>query len=189
MIAFPDLARQAGAGPPLVNYKTAKGLDRTATLALIVDNVADLVHQVVEPFTTGCTINGVDHSAQPEHHATVQAIVAHMWREARRQWDIAMAPPPSTPALAAAPATTVTSTGMTVDPDEKILKTFAHWATQIDVYSNRLSDGKKRRFPENNACWRGVRPQQGVARTHQDQGVHAHHPRRDPAEAALHGVR
>ena len=60
-----------------------------------------------------------------------------------------MAPPPSTPAPAAAPATTVTSTGMTVDPDEKIPKTFARWAAQIDVYNNRLLDGKKRRFPEN----------------------------------------
>ena len=72
MIAFADLARQAGAGPPLVDYLTAKGLDRTATLALIVDNVPDLVHQVVEPFTAGCTINGVEHSARPEHHATVR---------------------------------------------------------------------------------------------------------------------
>ena len=39
--------------------------------------------------------------------------------------------------------------GMTVDPDEKIPKTFAYWAAQIDVYNNRLLDGKKRRFPEN----------------------------------------
>ena len=65
MIAFADLARQAGAGPPLVDYLTAKGLDRTATLALIVDNVADLVRQVVEPFTAGCTINGVDTRHSP----------------------------------------------------------------------------------------------------------------------------
>ena len=82
---LPRAGPQAGAGPPLVNYLTAKGLDRTAALALVVDNVADLVHQVVEPFMAGCTINGVDHSAQPEHHATVRAIVTHMWREARRQ--------------------------------------------------------------------------------------------------------
>ena len=149
MIAFADLARQAGAGPPLVDYLTAKGLDRTATLALIVDNVPDLVRQVVEPFTAGCTINGVDHSARPEHHATVRAIITHIWREARRQWDIAMAPPPATPAPASTPTTTVTSMHMAVDPDKKIPKTFAHWATQIDVYNNRLLDGKKRRFPEN----------------------------------------
>ena len=141
MIAFADLARQAGAGPPLVNYLTAKGLDCAATLALIVDNVADLVHQV--------TISGVNHSAQPENHAAVRAIITHMWREARRQ-DIAhVAPPQATPAPSPSPTTTVTSTGMSVDPDDKIPKTFAHWATQIDVYNNRLLDGKTRRFPEN----------------------------------------
>ena len=43
----------------------------------------------------------------------------------------------------------MTSTGVAVDPDDKIPKTFAHCATQIDVYNNRLLDGKKRRFLEN----------------------------------------
>ena len=111
--------------------------------ALPVAVLAEAGVTCIDDIRRGPVLDGIP----PEH--LVQIVEASQGTASANQWDIAMAPPPPTPAPSSTPTTTVTSTGMAVDPDDKIPKTFAHWATEIDIYNNRLLDGKKRCFPEN----------------------------------------
>ena len=97
MIAFMDLARQAGAGPTLVNYLTAKGLGPHGE-----PRFDRRQRRRLGPPGRGALHDGmhhkrrISHPAQPEHHAAVRAIIAHMscgrregsgtspWRRPRR---------------------------------------------------------------------------------------------------------
>ncbi|CAE7517835.1 unnamed protein product [Symbiodinium sp. CCMP2592] len=58
MVAFGDLATSAGAGPEMLAYLAARSLDRTATLALVADDWADVDSKVFRPYRDGVNIGG-----------------------------------------------------------------------------------------------------------------------------------
>ena len=65
MINFADLAAQASAGPDVIAYLKARGIDRTATLALIAST--DDAYIRADPFVKPLV-------AQPTRQRTVRAI-------------------------------------------------------------------------------------------------------------------
>ncbi len=85
--------------------------------------------------------------ADNDSASVADAILVHMWLEARRQWaahNQPVAPPaPAVPALPAASAQAVQPT----PPSEKPPKDFPQWAAQLEKYNSRLLGGQRRKFP------------------------------------------
>ena len=63
MIDFADLAAQA-AGPDVLAYLKARGIDRTATLALIASAEDAFIRAVADPFVNGQDVGGTTHKAK-----------------------------------------------------------------------------------------------------------------------------
>ncbi|CAE7393420.1 unnamed protein product [Symbiodinium natans] len=144
LMPFDDLARLAGAAPPVLAYLRARGVDRTSTLALIAATQEDLRRILLQPFVDGIDVDGTHHKLDDQHKEVAAAIVTHMWTEARRQWEAHCQTPQLQPAPAAqagAPA------APPARPDDKPPKSFLAWATQVEAYNSRLLDGARRRFP------------------------------------------
>ena len=95
----------AGAGPQLTAYLAARNLHRTATLALIATALLEFEDRVVRPFLEGVEIAGTHYQAPEAEHSVVQAIMHHMWAEARKQWatHIEVPAPAAVPVPSAAP--------------------------------------------------------------------------------------
>ena len=144
MIDFADLAAQAAAGPDVLAYLKARGIDRTATLALIASVEDAFIRVVADPFVNGHKVGGTTHKAKHGEGDIARAILLHMWMEARRQWQAHVAlPTPSPPT----PATTTTTSTTSSSADEKPPKHFTAWAQCVENYNAKLLDGKLRRFP------------------------------------------
>ncbi|CAE7195818.1 eIF3-S7 [Symbiodinium natans] len=81
LLPFDDLARLAGAAPPVVAYLRARGVDRTSTLALIAATQEDLRRILLQPFVDGIDVDGTHHKLDDQHKEVAAAIVTHMWTE------------------------------------------------------------------------------------------------------------
>ena len=109
MIDFADLAAQAAAGPNVLAYLKARGIDRTATLALIASAEDVFIRAVADPFVNGHAVGGTTHKAKDGEGDIARAILLHMWMEAKRQWQAHVAlptPSPPTPATTTRTSTT-----------------------------------------------------------------------------------
>ena len=145
MVEFPTLAASAGAGPDLLAYLEARSLNRTATLALVADTWDAVDTKVFRPFRDGVVVAGTMHKVADDEAPVAQAILRHMWSEARRQWDLFSAPPPR-PAPAA-PAPSPASASLPPGPGEKPPKGFPEWGRLVDAYNKVLLGGEPRTFP------------------------------------------
>ena len=146
MIDLADLAAQAAAGPDVLAYLKARGIDRTATLALIASAEDAFIRAVADPFVNGHAVGGTTHKAKDGEGDIARAIMLHMWMEAKRQWQARVAVPTPSPST---PATTTTTSTTSSSTDEKPPKHFTAWAQCVENYNAKLLDGKRRRFPTN----------------------------------------
>ena len=96
MINFADLAAQAAAGPDVLAYLKARGIDRTATLVLIASAEDVFIRAVADPFVNGHAMGGTTHKAKDGEGDIARAILLHMWMEAKRQWQAHVALPANT---------------------------------------------------------------------------------------------
>ena len=135
------------AGPQLIAYLAARNLHRTATLALIANTWPEFEDRVVRPFVDGVEIAGTRHEAPDGEQVVVQAIMHHMWAEARKQWTTHIA----VPAPAAPPAPAAGSPGAVVPalPGDKPPKTFPEWGPLVKRYNEVTIAGEPRDFPTN----------------------------------------
>ena len=96
LIDFDTLAAEAGAGEVVLNYLRARGLARTATLALVEPTEARFRATVIDPLVAGY----VDAATNAEFRVaagdqpSITAILLHMYLEARSQWDAGRPPGP-----------------------------------------------------------------------------------------------
>ena len=142
LIKWDDLVAQSGAGPELDAYLKARNISRTATLAFMGADIEKFKAVVVTPWAAGYTDPaGTTHKPKDTADAAVsEAILVHMWLEARRQWQAHNQP--IAPVAVARPATPSTG-GITVSPapprgSDKPPKDFPQWADQIELYNKRL---------------------------------------------------
>ncbi|CAE7923243.1 unnamed protein product [Symbiodinium sp. KB8] len=126
MVEFSTLAASAGSGPDMLAYLEARSLNRTATLALVADTWEAVDTKVFRPFRDGVVVAGTMHKVADDEAPVAQAILRHMWSEARRQWDLFAAPPPRP---------TPTAPG------------FPEWGRLVDAYNKVLLGGEPRTFP------------------------------------------
>ena len=147
MTPFADLAAAAGAGPQLTAYLAARNLHRTATLALIATALPEFEDRVVRPFLEGVEIAGTHYQAPEAEHSVVQAIMHHMWAEARKQWatHIEVPAPAAVPVPAAAPPGAV----VPALPGDRPPKTFPEWGPLVKRYNEVTVAGEPRDFPTN----------------------------------------
>ena len=147
MTPFADLAAAAGAGPQLTAYLAARNLHRTATLALIATALPEFEGRVVRPFLEGVEIAGTHYQAPEAEHSVVQAIMHHMWAEARKQWAIHI----EVPAPAAVPVPSAAPPGAVVPalPGDRPPKTFPEWGPLVKRYNEVTVAGEPRDFPTN----------------------------------------
>ena len=147
MTPFADLAAAAGAGPQLTAYLAARNLHRTATLALIATALPEFEDRVVRPFLEGVEIAGTHYQAPEAEHSVVQAIMHHMWAEARKQWatHIEVPAPAAVPVRAAAPPGAV----VPALPGDRPPKTFPEWGPLVKRYNEVTVAGEPRDFPTN----------------------------------------
>ena len=147
MTPFADLAAAAGAGPQLIAYLAARNLHRTATLALIANTWPEFEDRVVRPFVDGVEIAGTRHEAPDGEQVVVQAIMHHMWAEARKQWTTHIAVP--APAAPPAPAAGFPGAVVPALPGDKPPKTFPEWGPLVKRYNEVTIAGEPRNFPTN----------------------------------------
>ena len=147
MTPFADLAAAAGAGPQLTAYLAARNLHRTATLALIATALPEFEDRVVRPFLEGVEIAGTHYQAPEAEHSVVQAIMHHMWAEARKQWATHI----EVPAPAAVPVPSAAPPGAVVPalPGDRPPKTFPEWGPLVKRYNEVTVAGEPRDFPTN----------------------------------------
>ena len=145
MVEFPTLAASAGAGPDMLAYLEARSLNRTATLALVADTWEAVDTKVFRPFRDGVIVAGTTHKVADDEAPVAQAILRHMWSEARRQWDLHSAPPPR-PAPTP-PAPSPASASLPPGTGEKPPKGFPEWGRLVDAYNQVLLGGEPRTFP------------------------------------------
>ena len=136
---------QSGAGPDLDAYLQARNINRTATLAFMG---ADL-----DQFKKGYTDSaGVTHKLKDTADSAVsEAVLIHLWLEARRQWQARnTAIDPATvakPAVATPGALSVATASGGGSSSHKPPKDFPQWADQIELYNKRLLGGRAPRVP------------------------------------------
>ena len=94
--------------------------------------------KVFRPFRDGIVVAGTTHKVDAEEAPVAQAILRHMWSEARRQWGLFSAPPPR-PAPAATPSPASASPLAT--------NRFPEWGRLVDAYNKVLLGGEPRTFP------------------------------------------
>ena len=143
MTPFADLAAAAGAGPQLTAYLAARNLHRTATLALIATALPEFEDRVVRLFLEGVEIAGTHYQAPEAEHSVVQAIMHHMWAEARKQWATHIEVPVPVPS-AAPPGAVVPAL-----PGDRPPKTFPEWGPLVKRYNEVTVAGEPRDFPTN----------------------------------------
>ena len=146
--SFAELVADAGAGPEISDYLTARGLSLPANLALVAATEDEFDRHVHGPLKNGFTKAGVTHRVSTEDEPVARAVLMHLWMEARRDWHARMAAVPASstafppvPGLTPAPAATPAA-------EDKAPKSFPQWAAQIDKYNARLFEGRRRHFPD-----------------------------------------
>ena len=90
----------------MLAYLEARSLNRTATLALVALRCSG----------PSAVVAGTTHKVDAEEVPVAQAILRHMWSEARRQWDLFSAPPPRPAPAAATPSPASASALKVVNP-------------------------------------------------------------------------
>ena len=89
LIDFDALAAEAGAGEVVLKYLRARGLARTATLALVEPTEARFRATVIDPLVAGYVdaATNAEFKVAAGDQPSITAILLHMYLEARSQWD------------------------------------------------------------------------------------------------------
>ena len=98
-------------------------------------------------FLEGVEIAGTHYQAPEAEHPVVQAIMHHMWAEARKQWATHI----EVPAPAAVPVPSAAPPGAVVPalPGDRPPKTFPEWGPLVKRYNEVTVAGEPRDFPTN----------------------------------------
>ena len=106
LIDFDTLAAEAGAGEVVLKYLRARGLARTATLALVEPTEARFRATVIDPLVAGYVdaATNAEFKVAAGDQPSITAILLHMYLEARSQWDAWSAARAAALCPAAAPA-------------------------------------------------------------------------------------
>ncbi|CAE7864993.1 POLA2, partial [Symbiodinium necroappetens] len=143
LVDFDTLAAETGAGDVVLGYLRARGLARTATLALVEPDETRFKATVIDPLIAGFRddATNTEFRVAPGDQPSARAVLLHMFLEARSQWDAwsaaraaALSPNAGSPAGAStAPAPT--------------LLNLPAWGPLVQAYNAKLLDGKPRQFP------------------------------------------
>ena len=141
------LGGRGGRGPPAHRLPRGPEPPPDGDLALIANTWPEFEDRVVRPFVDGVEIAGTRREAPDGEQVVVQAIMHHMWAEARKQWTTHIA----VPAPAAPPAPAAGSPGAVVPalPGDKPPKTFPEWGPLVKRYNEVTIAGEPRDFPTN----------------------------------------
>ncbi|CAE7400255.1 eIF3-S7, partial [Symbiodinium sp. CCMP2456] len=153
LVDFRTLAAEAGAGDIVVRYLGARGLARTATLALVEPNPTRFEATVVGPFLAGFrdASSGTEFLVHEGERPAVRAVLLHMYLEARTQWEAWSAQraaaigaiTPLSPSASALPALPLPPVVVAGPPP----KSFDAWGPLVKAYNDKLLDGKPSSFP------------------------------------------
>ena len=151
LVDFDTLVAETGAGDVVLSYLRARGLARTAALALVEPDETRFKATVVDPLIAGFRDEATN--VAPGDQPSARAILLHMFLEARSQWDAwsasraaALSPNTGTPAGAStAPAPAMLN--LPSPPAGPPSKSFEAWGPLVQAYNAKLLDGKPRQFP------------------------------------------
>ena len=104
-----SLADEAGAGPDLRRYITARGVKTVPTLALAARNEDELHRFFLDPLFAGFDDGTQTFKVEAHEQPIAKAILTHMWSMAQSSWTrsvAAAAPPPPTHGTETATGTT-----------------------------------------------------------------------------------
>ena len=155
LIDFDTLAAEAGAGEVVLKYLQARGLARTATLALVEPTEARFRATVIDPLVAGYVdaATNAEFKVAAGDQPSITAILLHMYLEARSQWDAWSAAravalcPAAAPAAAAAAGQAPLMLSLPSQPAGPPPKSFDAWGPLVQAYNAKLLDGKPRQFP------------------------------------------
>ena len=155
LIGFDTLAAEAGAGEVVLKYLRARGLARTATLALVEPTEARFRATVIDPLVAGYVdaATNAEFKVAAGDQPSITAILLHMYLEARSQWDAWSAAraaalcPAAAPAAAAAAGQAPMMLSLPSPPAGPPPKSFDAWGPLVQAYNAKLLDGKPRQFP------------------------------------------
>lgn len=126
-------------------------------MALLATDVASFERTVVLPLLNGYTKGAVQIKCNEEEKPIAQAVLTHMWQEARLQWQQRVSSVPATvptlsPGVAATPgaASGALTAPASTSTNEKPPKTLPPqvWNQQVQKYNAILVGTRPRKFPE-----------------------------------------
>jgi len=145
-LSLADIARDAAAGGPIIEYLELRGIKTPATLALLSKDESSLEQTLIQPLMQGWSKPDGGMLTIPENEKPIaKAILLHMWLLAKQSWEAthaAMQPKP------AAPSTTAASNSATATED-KVPKNLApgQWSALLQDYQSQQIGGQDRVFP------------------------------------------
>ena len=148
-LTMAELAAMAGAGTEVVEYLDARGIKAVATLALLAANETAAENFLVRPLLDGFKKGSVQISLSDEEKPIAQAVLLHMWAEARMWWTARQATGlviPAQPGASPVPSPVV-APGLSSDKVPKTLPPQV-WNQQITRYNSITLGGRPRKFPE-----------------------------------------
>ena len=152
LLSLADLAAAAGAGQEISNYLDARGIKAVATLALIAKNEESLMRNLIQPLMGTYTKGALTITLQPEEQPIAEAILRHMWQEARMWWQKRQADMAAASQAPAAPiiASAVGGVASQAAAPDKVPKSLPPgvWSQQVIKYNKITLNGRERRFPE-----------------------------------------
>lgn len=150
-----ELADAAGAGSDITRYLELRGIKAIATLALIAKDDDSFQRNLVQPLFAGFTKSGDTVRVPEDERPIAEAVLKHMWTEAKLWWvrrQAQLTPGPAVPAGALPTASQALMTGANTTPlaTDKIPKTLPAnvWSQQVSKYNSIQVNGRDRVFPE-----------------------------------------
>lgn len=150
-LSMADLGQMAGAGNVIMEYLDARGIKAVATLALMAEDEASVVRNLVQPLLNGYQKGAVSLQVEAAEHPITKAVLVHMWSEATLWWQsrqAVAAGSPAAPGSSTSPTPPASTT--TAITSDKVPKTLPPqvWSQLVSAYNNITLAGKPRKFPE-----------------------------------------
>ena len=148
-----DLATAAGAGPGISKYLELRGIKAVGSLALTAGDDDAFQRHLLQPLLDGFKKGAESVTLEDGEKAIAEAVLRHMWQEARMWWaqrqanmTVTSSPGASSSATPGAGTPAVTS----ATAADKIPKTLPAgvWSQQVNKFNAEKLRGRDRSFPE-----------------------------------------
>ena len=153
-LSIADLATAAGAGSEVTRYLELRGIKAVATLALMAEDDDGFQRKILQPLLSGFQKGSETVSLEDGEKAIAEAVLRHMWQEARMWWaqrqaSMSITAPVATPGqtTGTAPASGSGAAPTTADKVPKTLPAGV-WSQQVNKYNSEKLRGRDRSFPE-----------------------------------------